>query len=159
MDLLIRLYDLPDFSKRLDKVKRQAVNIRRARTHEKVQLVEWVLNLFGPGWAGECEMAFGRQPISCLIATQKGEIIGFACHECTCRDFFGPIGVKEDSRNYGVGAALLAQSLMAMTAMGYAYAIVGDGGDQQEFYRRVVEIQPIAGSTPGIYADPLTAKG
>ena len=155
MDLLIRLFDLPDFSGQLDKIERRGIRIRRARADEKVQLVEWVLNLFGPGWAGECEVAFGRQPISCLIATQKGEIIGFACHECSCRDFFGPIGVREDNRKKGIGAALLAESLMAMAAMGYAYAIVGDGGDHKEFYRRVVEVQPISGSTPGIYADPL----
>lgn len=151
-DLLIKLYDLPDFAEKLDKVKRQGILTRRARAHEKFQIVDWVRDQFGEGWAGECDVAFSRQPISCFIASVEGEIAGFACHECTRRNFFGPLGIRENLRKKGIGAALLAKSLMDMASVGYAYAIVGDGGQGQEFYSRIVEVQPISGSTPGIYA-------
>ena len=155
MDLLIKLYDLPDFAEKIDEVEQQGIQIRRARAFEKNQILEWINNVFGNGWAGECDVAFSRQPITCFIAVAEDGIVGFACHECTCRGFFGPIGVSEKHRRKDIGAALLAISLMDMAAMGYAYAIVGDGSQVQTFYSRIVDVQPIDGSTPGIYSDPL----
>lgn len=155
-DLLIRLYDLPDFSSHLQGVAKQGIIVRRARVYEKSQVAEWVRKQFGQGWADECEAAFRHQPVSCFIATAKGGIVGFACHDCTCRDFFGPVGVLESATRKGIGTALLAKSLHAMADMGYAYAIVGDGGEAEAFYSRLIEVQPIPDSTPGIYADRIS---
>jgi predicted N-acetyltransferase YhbS len=103
-------------------------------------------------------VAFTHQPICCFIATTGGNIAGFACYDCTCRDFFGPIGVLESFRGKGIGSALLLRTLHAMAESGYAYAIVGDGGASEAFYSRTVEVQPIAGSKPGIYSDRLTGQ-
>ena len=154
-DLLIRLYDLPDDRDYLERVEKQGIIIRRAGAYEKTRVVKWVLTQFGQGWADESEAAFSRQPISCFIATSENEIAGFACYDCTCKGFFGPTGVYESCRRKGIGAALLMRTLYAMAESGYAYAVVGDGGAAEAFYTRAVEVQPISGSTPGFYADPL----
>ena len=53
------------------------------------------------------------------------EIVGFACYDATCMNFFGPTGVKESERGKGVGKALLLAALHAMKEQGYAYAIIG----------------------------------
>ena len=155
-DLLIRLYDLPDCRDHLERVQKRGFIIRRAGAFEKTRVADWVLTQFGQGWADECEVAFSHQPISCFIATSGNEIAGFACYDCTCKDFFGPIGVLESRRRAGIGTVLLLRSLHAMAESGYAYAIVGDGGASEQFYTRAVEVQPISGSKPGVYRNRLS---
>jgi predicted N-acetyltransferase YhbS len=62
--------------------------------------------------------------------------------------------VLETERKQGIGTALLLAALQAMAAEGYAYAIIGAAGPA-EFYAKTVGAVPIAGSSPGIYADLL----
>jgi GNAT superfamily N-acetyltransferase len=108
------------------------------------------------GWASECEAAFARLPVACFVAVERGAeaLIGFACYEATCRDFFGPELVHPERRGRGVGRALLLAALEAMRAHGYAYAIVG-WASSVDFYRRAVGAVVIEGSEPGIYPPPL----
>jgi len=158
-DLLIKLYDLPGSGGCIQRIESQGVTVRRARACEKSAVVDWVRTQFGRGWADESCVAFGHQPIACFLATTEGGIAGFACYDCTCRGFFGPIGVSDSLRGKGIGSALLVRSLLAMAEAGYAYAVVGDAGAAARFYASVVKVQSIAGSTPGIYADPLNLPG
>ncbi|NOZ68122.1 MAG: GNAT family N-acetyltransferase [Deferribacteres bacterium] len=153
-DLLVKLYKLPDTGARIDKLRKEGIHVRRAMAYEKHRVVQWVKDNFGQGWAGECDVAFSNRPVSCFIATENAGMIGFACYECTARNFFGPMGVAGNARNRGVGSALLLSALDAMLHMGYAYAIIG-GTDSAEYYRRVVEVVEIPGSSPGIYRDRL----
>jgi GNAT superfamily N-acetyltransferase len=156
-DLLVRLYDLPGSVSELNCPAAQGIVIRRAMTYEKHAVVHWVKDRFGKGWAGECEVAFSRHPVSCFIATEYGNIVGFACHDVTCLNFFGPTGVAEEKRGTGIGKALLLSCLHAMAAQGYAYAIIGGAGPTQ-FFVKTAGALPIAGSTPGIYRDRLKTK-
>ena len=153
MDMLVRLYDLPDGSARTTRLMQQGIAVRRAMVHERRKVVAWVADQFGPsasGWADECEVAFARSPVSCLIAVQQGRIVGFACYEVAARGIFGPIGVKEDCRVRGIGGALLISALRDMYQLGYAYAVIGHVG-APEFFARAVAAEEIAGSTPGMY--------
>jgi len=109
---------------------------------------------FEPEWVSECEVAFARQPISCFIAIENGQLAGFACHDATCRDFFGPTGVSPSHRGRGIGRALLLACLHAMAGQGYAYAIIGGVGPV-EFYAKSVGAVLIEGSEPGIYGGML----
>ena len=109
---------------------------------------------FGKLWASECDIAFARQPVSCYLAIKNSGLVGFACYECSMKNFFGPVGVTEKFREKGVGTALLLKCLHAMAAGGYAYAIVGDA-DSSEFYEKTVNAHVIPGSSPGIYHDRL----
>lgn len=152
-DLLVKLYDLPQAGE-LPASPGTDLLVRRPMATEKNRVVEWVRDRFGEGWAVECEVAFVRQPISCMIAVIDGRMAGFACHDCTCRNFFGPIGIDPDSRHKGVGRAVLLATMRAMAQAGYAYAIIGGAGPLA-FFEKCVGALPIPGSTPGIYGPAL----
>ena len=153
-DMLVRLYDVPEPSARVAALHQAAVDVRRALAPEKHVIVSWVRQQFSEGWASECEVSFARLPISCFRAQRGQDVLGFACYDATAKAFFGPTGVLESERKQGIGTALLLMALHAMAAEGYAYAIIGGAGPA-EFYAKAVGAVPIAGSTPGIYADLL----
>jgi hypothetical protein len=156
-DMLVRLFDLPEVAPLVGVLAEQGIVIRRAMPYEKYAVVDWVRDTFGDGWASECDVAFSNHPVSCFLATESGQIVGFACHDSTCRDYFGPTGVAEQKRGIGIGNALSLSCLHAMAAYGYAYAIIGNACPTA-FYAKTVGAVPIEGSTPGIYRDPLKRR-
>ena len=100
-------------------------------------------------------MAFSRLPIACFLAVDSGTLLGFACYDATCKNFFGPTAVDSAYRGTGVGTALLLATLSAMAADGYAYAIIGGVGPVA-YYKKAVNALEIAKSTPGVYRGMLT---
>ena len=152
-DMLVRLYDMPT-APSTEKLAAEGIEIRRAMAPNKHQIVEWVREKFGNGWASECDVAFSRQPISCFIAVKENQIIGFACHEATMRDYFGPTGVDPDWRGRGIGTHLLFACLNALKDMGYGYAVIGGAGPV-DFYAKTVGATPIEDSVPGVYKDMI----
>ena len=156
-DMLVKLYDLPEVESLIKRLKDRGIVIRTAMPYEKHDVVEWVRGSFGRRWASECDVAFSNHPVSCFIATEAGKIIGFACYDSTCKDFFGPTGIAEMKRGLGIGKALFLSCLHAMAANGYAYAIIGGAGPS-DFYAKTVGATTIEGSSPGIYRDQLTEK-
>ena len=155
-DLLVKLYDLPNVEPYLTKLRNEGIIVRKAMSYEKHLVIQWIKDNFSEGWASECDIAFSSRPISCFIATENGSVVSFACFDCTCRNFFGPMGVIEYARGRGIGKALLLACLHAMAASGFAYAIVG-GVDVTDFYEKTVGAIPIPGSSPGIYRDRLVS--
>ena len=150
MDMLVKLYALPDSRDAYERLRKADITMRRALTPEKHKVVAWVRNAFSEAWASEVEVAFSRQPVSCFIAIQQKNILGFACHDATCPNFFGPTGTDPDTRKNGIGTALLLACLEAMKQQGYGYAIIGGVGPA-EFYQKAVGAIPIEGSAPGVY--------
>lgn len=150
-DMLVKLYSLPELQPALEALSGIGVGIRRALPPDKNKIVAWVRSTFGDEWASECEVALVRKPVSCFIAVHRGELVGFACYDATCKAFFGPMGVLESLRGKGVGRALLLAALHAMEAEGYAYAIVGGAKEAADFYARTVGAVIIEGASPGIY--------
>lgn len=155
-DLLVRLYALPDPAPARAAALRDGVAIRRAETWERHDLVAWVEREFTRGWAAECESAFGPAPVRCFVAMRGAHFVGFACHDVTRRNFFGPAGVAKDARGQGLGEALTLVTLAAMRDAGYTYAIIGGAGPV-DFYARVAGASVIEGSTPGIYPPPRSS--
>lgn len=158
-DMLVKLYDLPPVEPLLERLASQGIVVRRALAPEKSQVVRWVQETFGDRWASECDVSFSHRPVGCMIAVHtaaddKKEIVGFGCHDATCKNFFGPTGVKESHRGQGVGKALLLACLHAMREQGYAYAIIGGAGPV-DFYAKAVGATVIEGSVPGIYKGML----
>ena len=153
-DMLVKLYTLPDVEEVLAQQRNAGVEIRRALALEKQIVVDWVKQTFQAYWASECDVTFAHQPVSCFLAVENGQLLGFACYDATCRNFFGPTGVSESCRGRGIGKALLLVCLHAMRADGYAYAIIGGVGPA-EFYAKTVGAVEIEGSTPGIYGGML----
>ncbi len=153
-DMLVKLYELPPIESCLEAMSEQGVVIRHAMPYEVDHVVSWVRDRWGDGWAGECAACFARRPVSCFIALQEGEVLGFGCYEATCRDFFGPTGVDEARRKRGIGRALLLSCLHALRHMGYGYAIIGGAGPV-DFYTKAVGARVIEGSSPGVYRDGI----
>src|SRR5712675_3212053 len=137
MDMLVKLYALPDSRDAFDRLLRNGITTRRALAPEKHKVVAWVRNAFSEAWASEVEVAFSRQPVSCFIAVQQKNILGFACHDATFPNFFGPTGTDPNTRRNGIGTALLLACLEAMKQQGYGYAIIGGVGPA-DFYQKVV---------------------
>jgi GNAT superfamily N-acetyltransferase len=154
LDLLVKLYDLPELDPVLTAQKDQGIEIRRGIPPEKHVIVNWVRDNCNMRYASECEMAFSHHPVSCYIVVDNGQLVGFACYEATCKDFFGPMEVLSSAQGRGVGKALLLACLYDMAAQGYAYAIIGRAGPF-EFYRKTVGAIIIEGSEPGIYRGRL----
>ena len=157
-DMLVRLYAMPDPAPALARVVQQGVSIRRPEIRERTLVADWVRSTFSEGWAEECEAAFAMRPVACFVAIHGDALVGFACHDCTRRNFFGPAGVLASARGQGIGAALTLTALAAMREEGYGYAIIGGVGPA-EFYSKVAGATPIDGSTPGIYDFSLMTRG
>ena len=154
-DMLVKLYELPPLAPALDAVAHAGCQVRRALSFDKPVTLAWVQSKF-PSWVAEVESAFARNPVSCFLAQRGDAIVGFACHDATCANFFGPTGVAEHERGRGIGRALLLATLHAQLAQGYAYAIIGGVGPV-DYYKKAVGAIVIAGSSPGIYAGRLKA--
>jgi predicted N-acetyltransferase YhbS len=157
MDMLVKLYDLPPSDAVFARLREQGITIRRALAPEKHKVLAWVRENFSEGWASETDVAFARQPASCFIAVKDGRVVGFACHDATCRNFFGPTGVAPEVRKGGVGTGLLFACLEAMREQGFGYAIIGGVGPA-EYYAKVAGAVLIEGSEPGVYRGLLGSQ-
>ena len=154
IDMLVRLYDLPESAGIYQAVAEKGVTLRRARAFEKHTVAAFAKEHFSPKWVSEVEVALSRQPITCFIATRDKLILGFACYDTTMRGFFGPTGVSENARGLGLGKALLFKALEGIRDLGHAYAIIGGVGPK-EFYAKNCGAIEIPGSDPGTYTDLL----
>ncbi len=155
--MLVKLYELPALASVLEQQRVKGIDIRRPMPAEKPFVLKWITDHFYPHWMGECDVAFARQPISCFIAVERDNMLGFACYDATCANFFGPTGVDRPQRGRGIGKALLLACLHAMADQGYAYGIIGGVGPV-DFYHKTVGAVVIADSTPGIYREPLGSE-
>ncbi len=149
-DMLVNLLKLPSLGRLTD----EHVNIRRAQPFEITQVRNFVEQDFSVAWADEVSVGFANKPVTIVIATRDGRVIGFAAYECTRKAFFGPTGVAAAERGHGIGTALLIASLWGLRELGYVYGIIGGAGPT-EFYERTVGAIVIADSEPGIYKDLL----
>ncbi len=153
-DMLVKLYQVQEDNVLLERLRQEEIEVRNAIAPEKHIVVKWVKDNFSEAWASEAETAFANHPVSCVIATLKGKMIGFACYEATCKDYFGPTGVNPEFRGKGIGKALLLRALIKLRELGYAYAIIGGAGPTK-FYEDCCGAIAIENSVPGIYKGML----
>jgi GNAT superfamily N-acetyltransferase len=149
-DLLVNLCELPTNGAALERLHGEGIEIRRASAAEKSTVVRWAGEQFSKGWSCECEIAFTRQPVACIIATHGNILCGFSCFGIVCPDFLGPLGVAAEWRKHDIGTALLLVGLEALRAQGYAYAIIGWAGPVT-FFEKTVGAKIIENSERGIY--------
>ena len=168
-DLLVKLYDLPDYDPLRKALLQQGVEIRQPFASEKRILIPWIQTHFVEIWAAECAAVLDREPINSFIAIEKQSVpnpnddpynlppeklLGFACFDVAKKGMFGPMAVLESYRGLGIGKGLLLASLQAMKAQNYAYAVIWWAGPV-DFYKSAVGAIPIEGSSPGFYRGPL----
>lgn len=153
-DMLVKNYALPDSTELYAQVRAQGILLKRAIQPEMLRIMEFAEKNFGRGWASEVAGCFVNKPVSCFIAMDGKEIVGFSCCESTYRGYFGPTGVLESYRGRNIGRALLLMALEYMRDIGYAYTIIGGAGPTN-FYRKSCGATAIPGSVPGIYKDMI----
>ncbi len=153
-DMLVQLLKLPPVESLLDALSSEGVTVRRARPFEMSTVRAFIEKHFSVGWADEVTPCYSRQPITLLIATRAGQVIGFAAYEAVMRGMFGPTGVMESERGKDIGKALLLASLYGMREMGYVYGVIAGAGPTG-FYTKSCGATAIPGSTPGMYTDML----
>lgn len=149
-DMLVKLYELPDLAPALARPAAAGITIRRGLAPEKSMVLEWVETHFSVGWRNEADVTFSRQPTACFVAVEDKAIVGFACYDAVCKNFFGPTGVQNSHRQKGIGTGLLLACLHAMRNEGYGYAIIGAAGPQ-DYYAYTVGAVAIPDSWPGVY--------
>jgi len=105
-DLLVRLYALPPLEPAVTALAQQGIEVRRALAHERPHVTKLAREHGSEGWVAECDAAFARMPLACFVAVERATstLLGFACYEATCRDFFGPELVHPGARGRGYGA-------------------------------------------------------
>jgi ribosomal protein S18 acetylase RimI-like enzyme len=158
-DMLVKLYDLKEQSSEIKELENKGIYIKRVLAPDRHRVIAYVKDTFDENWASECEGAFSNQPISCFIAVKDKKVIGFACYEVTAKNFFGPTGVSEGYRGYGIGKILLIQCLLAMKEGGYGYAIIGGAEEAINFYKKTVGAIVIKDSVPGLYKSLIEMTG
>lgn len=153
-DMLVKLYELPDWQEKEKKLNEKGIKIKRAIPPEKARVLDWIEEHFQQAWRSEADVAFAKSPLNIFIAYQEDEILGFACYDTTAKGFFGPTGVSKKARGKGVGTVLLLKSLEALKESGYVYAVIGDAGPV-EYYKKLCNAQVIENNNKGIYQDML----
>lgn len=123
-DMLVKLYNLPPLEPALVAAARQGCLIRRVQAEDKLPVLAWVRADF-LSWAAEAGVACANVPATCFVARRGEVVMGFACYDATCPNFFGPTGVAKQQRGLGIGRALLLAAMHAQRAQGYAYSIIG----------------------------------
>lgn len=156
-DMLVKLYDLPEFGDVLKRLKENNIDITRAMAPDKYSILKWVEINSSISGKGEADVCFSRTPVSMFIATRGKEILGYACYNATQLNFFGPTRVLEKEQGMGIGKALLFVCLNSMRNEGYGYAIIGGVGPK-DFYRKTVNAIEIPNSNPGVYKDFIGAR-
>ena len=152
--MLVNLLRLPPLEPAMWEDESCGIVIRRAQPFEITPVMDFVEQEFSVAWADEISVGFANKPVSVYIATFESEVVGVAGYECTRRNFFGPMGVREDLRGRRIGKTLLVACLWGLREMGYVYGIIGGVGPH-EFYEKAVRAIVIPDSSPGIYSDIL----
>lgn len=153
-DMLVKLYDIPTDFSFIAGMAWKGIIIRKPIGPEKHLTIDWIAQYFSDAWCSEFDVAMGRIPPTCWIATENNQLIGFACYDATGLGLFGPIGVHPDKRGGGIGRALLMACLVDMKLKGYGYAIIGSTGTF-DFYSKCCGAVVIPDSTPSVWYDML----
>lgn len=157
MDMLVRLYDLPDITPVMKKMDEQGIKIERAFPPNRLHIIDWVKKHSGIYGAGEAECCFGKKAPTLFIASRDNKILGYACYNATAPDYFGPTRVLDEEQGKGIGKALLLKCMYALREEGYGYAIIGYVGPV-EFYEKCLGAVKIENSSPGLYHKMLRIK-
>jgi len=136
-DMLCSLVRLPDVRLLLNTLKEEGITVRRPNPWEQKELREFIVEHFSERWADEASVAFANKPISCFVAMDGDQVVGFGGYECSRRNYFGPTGVAESYRKKGIGTALLLTCLEGLRELGYTYAVIGGAGPV-DFYKKAV---------------------
>lgn len=152
LDLVVNLYDLPDYTDPRPKMAEQGIYIKRAVSPDKTEILEFIKNEFSQGWADEAEKALFNCPSSCYIAVYDHKVVGFGCYDSVALGYYGPLGVASSMRRRGIGEAITSVCLSAMREKGYGYIIINAG--PVDYYIKHLNAKVI-GDHKGVYTNMI----
>ena len=144
-DMIVRLEGLPDPRPIERRLADEGYAVQLATKGRRPAVAAFIEQHFSERWALGTAAAFSRRPVSLFVALSGDEIVGFAAYDCSYRGYFGPMGVREDLRGIGLGAALLLRALEDMAGRAYKWAVIGEV-DPVAFYEKVCGAVVIPGS-------------
>ena len=65
--------------------------IKVVKINDRIPILAFVQKQFQKNWVYEVEHALMESVSKCVIATEGGIILGFACFDSSAKGFFGPI--------------------------------------------------------------------
>lgn len=152
-DLLIKLYEINDDPKILERIAENGVEIKRVMPMNTTKVYNFIRDNFAATWADECMPSIMNG--DCYVAVKDRELLGFFAIETPAKGFTGPVGVLPSARRMGISRALGLVGIKAMRDKGYKYAV---SGRVHPWFRNVEEsivgLIPIPGSA-GSYHDML----
>ena len=152
-DLLIKLYEINDDPKILERMTEQGIQIKRVMPMNTTKVYNFIKDNFAAAWADECMPSIMNG--DCYVAVKDRELLGFFAIETPARGFTGPMGVLPSARRMGISSALWLVGIKAMREKGYKYAV---SGRVHPWFRNlaepIVSLMPIPGSA-GSYKDML----
>lgn len=152
-DLIVNLYEKESFlNDNGVKLKDDNIKIKRVLSPNSDRLVEFVQTHFSIGWTSEVKAGVYKENPTCFVATDSGNIVGFACYDATAKGYFGPTGVDPNYRGKNIGQVLLLTTLDALKNAGYGYAVIGGVNDKVAgFYARYVNFMKFE-TKPDLYS-------
>ncbi len=152
-DLLLKLYEINDDPKILERMKEQGIKIKRVMPMNTTKVYEFIRDNFAATWADECLPSIMNG--DCYVAVKDRELLGFFAIDTPAKGFTGPVGVLPSARRMGISRALGLVGIKAMKDKGYKYAV---SGRVHPWFRNVEEtlvgLMPIPGSA-GSYEDMI----
>lgn len=114
---------------------------RNYKNSDALALLEFAKVNFGGGWKRNALLSMqAKEAENCifLVLDKEGEIVGFAMRKIDGNPMrFGPIGVKADVRNYGIGGILFECMQQEMASKGvYHLYFVSTDVPGRRFYER-----------------------
>ncbi len=88
-DLLVRLYDLPEFEAE-QRVKTAGVMVRRALPPERHLVLDWIRKHFSEGWASEAALGLAQLPVTVWVAVKDGALLGLCLPRYHGKRLFRP---------------------------------------------------------------------
>jgi mycothiol synthase len=100
----------------------ESLDVRPAEPADMVPVLDFVRQHFPWDWYRDAADIFtdlfagDPRQVNLLVATQAGEVVGYAQHRA---ERFGPFGVNPALRSRGIGRVLLGRTLVEMLKRGY----------------------------------------
>ena len=122
-DLLLKLYEINDDPKIMERIAQHGIEIKRVMPMNTSKVYDFIKDNFAKAWADESLPSIYNG--DCYVAVKDRELLGFFAIDTPAKGFTGPVGVLPSARRMGISRALGLVGIKAMKNKGYKYAVSG----------------------------------
>jgi predicted N-acetyltransferase YhbS len=123
------------------KKRHAALSIGCAAPSHEAEIASFTASVFSISWAREvCNAVVDPERAFCSVIREKksSAIAGFAAVNGTNPFWFGPMGVRMDLRNQGLGTLLVCHAFMTARKRGMKYLLIPWINGKEDFYSKFV---------------------